>query len=76
MKHIIFGGDGFVGRVLAAKLVSEGHEVLVADIAKGAWPAATRQRRRGRCIGERRRHGLWFGCWGWFGHWRGLLLGC
>ncbi|MEL6734451.1 MAG: NAD(P)-dependent oxidoreductase [Pseudomonadota bacterium] len=36
MKHIIFGGDGFVGRVLAAKLVSEGHEVLVADIAKGA----------------------------------------
>jgi len=36
MKHIIFGGDGFVGRVLAAKLVSEGQEVLVADIAKGA----------------------------------------
>ena len=35
MKHIIFGGDGFVGRVLAAKLVAEGQEVLVADINKG-----------------------------------------
>jgi len=36
MKHIIFGGDGFVGRVLAAKLVNEGEEVLVADIVKGS----------------------------------------
>ncbi len=35
MKHIIFGGDGFVGRVLAAKLVAEGEQVIVADIAKG-----------------------------------------
>ncbi|NKB53257.1 MAG: NAD-dependent epimerase/dehydratase family protein [Rhizobiaceae bacterium] len=38
MKHIIFGGDGFVGRVLAAKLVAEGAEVVVADINKGDCP--------------------------------------
>ena len=35
MKHILFGGDGFVGRILAAKLVAEGEKVIVADIAKG-----------------------------------------
>jgi dTDP-glucose 4,6-dehydratase len=35
MKHIIFGGDGFVGRVLAEKLVSEGEQVVIADINKG-----------------------------------------
>lgn len=34
MKHIIFGGDGFVGRHLAEKLVTEGHEVVVADVVK------------------------------------------
>ncbi|MEZ5812881.1 MAG: NAD(P)-dependent oxidoreductase [Rhizobiaceae bacterium] len=34
MKHIIFGGDGFVGRHLAPKLIEDGHEVIVADIAK------------------------------------------
>ncbi|MEM8751071.1 MAG: NAD(P)-dependent oxidoreductase [Pseudomonadota bacterium] len=38
MKHIIFGGDGFVGRILAAKLVAEGANVLVADIARGDCP--------------------------------------
>ena len=38
MKHIVFGGDGFVGRVLAAKLVEEGEQVVVADIAKGDCP--------------------------------------
>lgn len=32
MKHIIFGGDGFVGRHLAQKLLAEGEEVFVADI--------------------------------------------
>jgi dTDP-glucose 4,6-dehydratase len=32
MKHIIFGGDGFVGRHLAQKLLSDGEEVIVADI--------------------------------------------
>lgn len=35
MKHILFGGDGFVGRVLAAKLVAEGERVVVADINQG-----------------------------------------
>jgi dTDP-glucose 4,6-dehydratase len=34
MRHIIFGGDGFVGRHLAPKLLAGGHEVVVADIAK------------------------------------------
>ena len=35
MKHVLFGGDGFVGRILAAKLVAEGEKVVVADIVKG-----------------------------------------
>lgn len=34
MKHVIFGGDGFVGRYLAKDLAERGEEVLVADIAK------------------------------------------
>ena len=34
MKHVIFGGDGFVGRHLAKKLVADGEEVVVADIVK------------------------------------------
>ena len=38
MRHIIFGGDGFVGRHLAPKLVADGEEVIVADIAKGEFP--------------------------------------
>ncbi|RIY01842.1 NAD(P)-dependent oxidoreductase [Aureimonas flava] len=38
MKHVIFGGDGFVGRHLAQRLVSDGEEVVVADIAKGDLP--------------------------------------
>lgn len=36
MKHIIIGGDGFVGARLAADLHERGHEVLVADINKSA----------------------------------------
>jgi dTDP-glucose 4,6-dehydratase len=36
MRHIIFGGDGFVGRHLAPKLIADGEEVIVADIAKSA----------------------------------------
>ncbi|PSJ60044.1 NAD-dependent epimerase/dehydratase family protein [Kumtagia ephedrae] len=34
MRHVIFGGDGFVGRHLAPKLLADGHEVVVADIVK------------------------------------------
>ena len=32
MKHIIFGGDGFVGRHLAPMLLERGEEVVVADV--------------------------------------------
>ena len=38
MRHVIFGGDGFVGRHLAPKLLADGHEVVVADIAKSDLP--------------------------------------
>ena len=38
MRHIIFGGDGFVGRHLAPKLLADGEEVLIADIVKGERP--------------------------------------
>lgn len=38
MKHVLFGGDGFVGRVLAARLVKDGEDVVVCDIAKGDVP--------------------------------------
>lgn len=38
MKHVIFGGDGFVGRHLAQKLAGEGAEVVVLDIAKSDLP--------------------------------------
>lgn len=36
MRHIIFGGDGFVGRHLAPMISADGHEVVVADIVKSA----------------------------------------
>ncbi|WP_421858139.1 NAD-dependent epimerase/dehydratase family protein [Oricola sp.] len=38
MKHVIFGGDGFVGRQLAKDLVGRGEDVVVADIAMGDVP--------------------------------------
>lgn len=38
MKHIIFGGDGFVGRHLAPKLVADELDVVVADIVKSDLP--------------------------------------
>ena len=38
MKHVIFGGDGFVGRYLARDLMERGEEVVVADIAKSPLP--------------------------------------
>lgn len=36
MKHFILGGDGFVGRHLAADLLRLGREVIIADIVKSA----------------------------------------
>ncbi|WP_374832412.1 NAD-dependent epimerase/dehydratase family protein [Paenochrobactrum pullorum] len=38
MRHIIFGGDGFVGRYLAPLLLADGYEVIVADIVKSDLP--------------------------------------
>lgn len=38
MKHIIFGGNGFVGRHTVQELVAAGEEVLVCDIDKSALP--------------------------------------
>ena len=38
MRQIIIGGDGFVGRHLAPKLVADGEEVVVADIVKSDLP--------------------------------------
>ncbi len=38
MKHVIFGGDGFVGRYLARDLAERGQEVVVADIARSPLP--------------------------------------
>lgn len=34
MKHVIFGGNGFVGRYAARDLLAAGEQVLVCDIAK------------------------------------------
>ncbi|MGH6947095.1 MAG: NAD-dependent epimerase/dehydratase family protein [Kiloniellales bacterium] len=34
MKHVIFGGDGFVGRYIAVDLLRLGQEVIVADVAR------------------------------------------
>ncbi len=41
MKHILFGGDGLLGRHLAARLVKDGEEVVVCDIAKSSLPHYT-----------------------------------
>jgi dTDP-glucose 4,6-dehydratase len=41
MKHVIFGGDGFVGRYLARDLVARGEQVVVADVSKGELPPAS-----------------------------------
>ncbi|AZO80894.1 MULTISPECIES: NAD(P)-dependent oxidoreductase [unclassified Bosea (in: a-proteobacteria)] len=38
MKHIIIGGDGFVGSHLAADLAAMGEDVLVCDIQQSAHP--------------------------------------
>lgn len=44
MKHIIFGGDGFVGRHLAERLVKDGEDVVIADIVKSDLPHYGRAR--------------------------------
>ena len=49
MRHIIFGGDGFVGRHLAPKLAKDGEEVIVADIAKSELPHYHRAVKFARC---------------------------
>ena len=44
MKHILFGGDGFVGRQLAKRLSEASEEVIVADIVddhRSVYPDAT-----------------------------------
>jgi dTDP-glucose 4,6-dehydratase len=38
MKHIIFGGNGFVGRYTARDLLAAGEQVLICDIAKDPLP--------------------------------------
>ena len=38
MKHIIIGGDGFVGRHLVPLLLADGEEVVVADVSKSNLP--------------------------------------
>ena len=38
MKHIIIGGDGFVGQQLACDLVAKGEQVVVADIVQRPAP--------------------------------------
>ena len=44
MKHVIFGGDGFVGRHLAKDLIARGEEVVIADIAKSNLPIYAKAR--------------------------------
>lgn len=42
MKIVIFGGSGFIGTRLVARLLHAGHEITVADIAKSeAYPNLT-----------------------------------
>lgn len=38
MKHVIVGGDGFVGRYIARDLLQQGESVLVCDIKKSDIP--------------------------------------
>jgi dTDP-glucose 4,6-dehydratase len=42
MKHIIIGGDGFVGHMLAAELAARGEQVIVADITNSGHAIYTR----------------------------------
>jgi dTDP-glucose 4,6-dehydratase len=38
MRHVIFGGDGFVGRFTAQDLLAEGERVLIADLRRSPLP--------------------------------------
>lgn len=38
MKHVIFGGNGFVGRYLARDLLSLGEEVVICDLQQSELP--------------------------------------
>lgn len=38
MKHVIFGGDGFVGRYLARDLLATGEEVIICDVRQSDLP--------------------------------------
>jgi dTDP-glucose 4,6-dehydratase len=38
LRHVIFGGNGFVGRQIAQDLVAEGEDVLVCDTARSDLP--------------------------------------
>jgi dTDP-glucose 4,6-dehydratase len=44
MRHFIIGGDGFVGRQLAADLVAAGEEVVAADIQRLHLPESLKLR--------------------------------
>jgi dTDP-glucose 4,6-dehydratase len=44
MRQIIFGGEGFVGRHLAPKLIADGEEVVVVDIVKSDLPHYSKAR--------------------------------
>lgn len=44
MKHVIFGGDGFVGRQTVELLLKAGQDVLVCDITKSDLPMYERAR--------------------------------
>lgn len=38
MKHIIIGGDGYVGRYLARDLIARGEDVVICDIHQSSLP--------------------------------------
>jgi dTDP-glucose 4,6-dehydratase len=44
VKHIIFGGNGFVGQHTARDLLAVGEEALVCDLVKGNLPSDDRAR--------------------------------
>ncbi|MGH8773143.1 MAG: NAD-dependent epimerase/dehydratase family protein, partial [Burkholderiales bacterium] len=44
MKHVIFGGDGYVGRYLARDLLAIGEEVIICDVRKSDLPIYPRAR--------------------------------